>query len=95
MLTTVAFGLGFGIEMSINYVVTCYYTFGSKPTWKNCGGFFGARIPNYLIQNGSLWLFLWMGLSDETAGIWAILIAGVVNYFMLTFVYKNNEEEKK
>lgn len=87
-LTTIAFGLGFGIEMVLNYLVTCFYTFGSRPSWKNCLGFFGARVPNYLIQNGLLWLLLWMGMSDKGAGIWAILVAGVVNYFILTFVYK-------
>lgn len=88
ILTTIAFGLGFGLEMVVNYVVTCYYTFASRPSWKNAFGFFGARVPNYLIQNGLLWLLMWMGMSNDVAGIWAIIVAGIVNYVILTFVYK-------
>lgn len=98
-LTTVAFGLGFCLEMMLNYLMTCFYTFGSKPSWKNCLGFFGARVPNYLIQNGLLWALLWcdsnglFAMTEKIAGIWAIIVAGVVNYFMLTFVYKKKEND--
>lgn len=85
---TIAFGLSFGIEMCFNYLATCYYTFSSRPSWGNALGFFGARVPNYLIQNGLLWLFLWVGMSERWSGLWAIFFAGLVNYILLNFIFK-------
>lgn len=92
--TTLAFGLAFGLEMMCNYFCTCYYTFSSKPSWVNAMGFFGARVPNYLIQNGLLWVCMWAGMSEEWSGIWAIVVAGVVNYFLLKVLFRHTNQEQ-
>ena len=41
ILTSLAFTIGFVMEMIYNYLLTSFYTFRVRPTWKNAGGFFG------------------------------------------------------
>ena len=92
LMVNVAFILGFGLEMIANYIATCYYTFGRKPSWANAGGFATGRVANFFVQMGVLNLLIWdrIGMDDRWAGIVAIVIAGVVNYFVLKFVYKKS-----
>lgn len=90
----VAFTLGFVLEMCINYVATSYYTFGSRPDIKNAGGFLLGRAFNYLIQMFLLWLLLRLTGSEQCAGMGAILIAGVINYFVLRIFFKTNQQSK-
>ena len=88
-----AFTVAFVLEMIFNYFMSAYYTFGTRPSWKNAGGFLGARSINFLLQLGGLNLFLWLGLSDEWAGITTILVAGVINYFIMCIFFKEKEQQ--
>lgn len=85
----VAFILGFSIEVIGNYILTCYYTFQQKPSWKNAGGFIAGRLSNFAVQIGLLNLLImpWVGMNDKWAGMVAIVVAGIVNYFVLKFIY--------
>ena len=98
-LTNLAFVVAFVIEMTINYFFTTYYTFRSRPSWKNASVFAGSRVVNFLIQMGLLNLLLlvlrhWDGIidTDRWAGLSAILIAGVVNYFLLRIIFRKKKE---
>ena len=103
----IAFTLGFVLETCLNYILTSYYTFSSKPDWKNLLGFIGSRGVNYLIQMLFLQVFLqlfeWGNLNEEIRAEWAgiatILLAGAVNYFLLKIMYrllkKHNAESDK
>ena len=98
-LTNIAFVTAFLIEMTINYFFTTYYTFRSRPSWKNAGGFAGSRVVNFLVQLGMLNLLLlvlrhWEDTidTDRWAGLAAILIAGVVNYFLLRVIFRKKKE---
>lgn len=86
----VAFGLGFGIEMLINYVATCLYTFSRRPDWKNAGGFMLGRVFNFAIQLGILNLLILdsIAMDEKYAGMVSIVIAGIINYFILRFFFK-------
>ena len=94
ILTSVAFTVGFVVEMVCNYFLTSYYTFRVKPSLKNIGGFLIGRALNYVIQ----WLFLhtmiWLQISEEWAGIIAIMLAGVINYFVLLPFFRQQKKEK-
>lgn len=91
-LTNAAFAIGFIVEMVFNYVMSNYYTFGTKPNLVNLGGFLGARGINFVLQLLCLNVLLeWM--SEEMAGIVAILIAGIVNYFILRLFFKKPKKE--
>ncbi len=98
-LTNLAFVLSFVLEMFSNYFLTTYYTFRSRPSWKNVSGFAGSRAVNFFVQMGFLNLFLlilhrWEDTidTDRWAGLAAILAAGVVNYFLLRVIFRKKKE---
>lgn len=94
ILTSVAFTAGFIIEMICNYFITSFYTFKMRPSWKNAGGFLIGRAINYVLQLLLLNLLIWLHLSEEYSGILAIMLAGVINYFVLLPFYKDKKREK-
>ena len=94
ILTSVAFTAGFIIEMICNYFITSFYTFKMRPSWKNAGGFLFGRAINYVLQLLLLNLLIWLHLSEEYSGILAIILAGIINYFVLLPFYKDKKREK-
>ena len=94
ILTSVAFTAGFIIEMICNYFITSFYTFKMRPSWKNAGGFLFGRAINYVLQLLLLNLLIWLHISEEYSGILAIMLAGVINYFVLLPFYKDKKREK-
>ena len=93
ILTSLAFTMGFVVEMICNYFLTSFYTFKVKPSWKNAGGFLFGRAINYVIQLLLLNVLIWLHMSEEWAGIAAIALAGVINYFILLPFYKDTKRE--
>ena len=81
------------IEMIYNYFLTSLYTFRVKPSLKNAGGFLFGRAINYVIQLLFLNMLIWLHMSEEWAGIVAIALAGVINYFVLLPFYKDKKRE--
>ena len=94
ILTSLAFTIGFVMEMICNYFLTSFYTFKVRPNWKNAGGFLFGRAINYVIQMLLLNALIWLHMSEEFAGILAIALAGVINYFILLPFYKDKKKEK-
>lgn len=92
---SLAFTIGFLVEMISNYILTSYYTFHSHPNIKNASGFIFGRGLNYLLQIGFLHFLMWASLSEELAGILAIVLAGIINYFVLLFFYRNKNTQQK
>lgn len=86
---TVAFTVGFIIEMGCNYLLTSFYTFRTRPSLRNAGGFLFGRLLNYFVQMGFLYILIACTMPEEWAGIAAIVLAGIVNYFVLIPFYKN------
>ena len=93
ILTYLAFTIGFVMEMICNYFLTSFYTFRVRPNWKNAGGFLVGRAINYVIQLLFLNLLIWLHMSEEWAGIAAIALAGVINYFVLLPFYKDKKKK--
>lgn len=94
ILTSAAFTVGFVVEMVCNYFLTSYYTFRVKPSLKNIGGFLIGRALNYVIQLLFLHTMIWLQISEEWAGIIAIMLAGVINYFVLLPFFRQQKKEK-
>ncbi|MBQ0033869.1 MAG: GtrA family protein [Bacteroidales bacterium] len=90
-LTTLAFTIGFVLEMISNYCLTAWYTFESKPSIKNLGGFLTGRAVNYLIQISLLHFLLWAHFNEEFSGFAAILIAGIINYFVVKIFFRKEQ----
>ena len=93
-MTSVAFSIGFLVEMVVNYLLTNYYTFHTHPSWKNAGGFLVGRAINYGVQILFLKILIWLSMSDEIAGIVAIILAGIINYFMLVPFFRTKEDKE-
>lgn len=93
-MTSVAFSIGFLVEMVVNYLLTNYYTFHTHPSWKNAGGFLVGRAINYGVQILFLNILIWLSMSEEIAGIVAIILAGIINYFMLVPFFRTKEDKK-
>ncbi len=93
LLTSVAFTVGFVVEMICNYFLTSFYTFRTRPSWKNAGGFLFGRGVNYIIQMVFLNVLIWLQISEQWAGILAIALAGIINYFILLPFYKEKKCE--
>ena len=93
-MTSVAFSIGFLVEMVVNYLLTNYYTFHTHPSWKNAGGFLVGRAINYGVQILFLNILIWLSMSEEIAGIVAIILAGIINYFMLVPLFRTKEDKE-
>lgn len=91
----VAFVLGLIMEMIPNYLFTCWYTFESRPTWKNALGFLSARTINVPLQMGLLPLFIWLlpTWRDDIIGYLVVFIAGCVNYLICLLFFKKAKDE--
>lgn len=87
-LANTCFTLAYILEVITNYFLTSYYTFSTRPSWKNASGFLTGRVFNYVLQIGLLNACIWMQMGDKLAGMVAIVIAGVVNYFVMKFFFK-------
>lgn len=94
ILMDVAFAIGFVLEMIVNYFCTAWYTYSSKPNWKNAGGFLLARAINLVFQFTFLHLLIWMSVPENWAGFPSIFMAGIINYFICLFFFRKPKEEK-
>ena len=95
LVVYIAFGIGYVLETTINYFVSAFYTFGSRPNKKNAGGFVLARILNLIVQYVFLNAFIWLGLEADNAGLPAIFMAGIINFFVLKFFFKHKKQHKQ
>lgn len=92
---SLAFTIGFVIEMISNYLLTSFYTFGTHPNLKNAGGFLLGRGVNYVLQLTFLHVLIGWTLTEELSGIIAIVLAGVINYFILVPFYHKRKGKSK
>lgn len=88
----IAYTISYLFSFTINFVITSYWTFHSRPSWKRLTGFGGSHIVNFFIQLGFLNLYLWIGIPKKLAALLAMGSAVPINFAMLHFVYKKKEE---
>lgn len=90
----VAFTMGYIFEMIPNYILSNWYTFGTRPKWKNAGGFVLARVINFTLQIILLPIFIELlpKWPDEYISYLVIVLGGVVNYLMCLFFFKNKKK---
>lgn len=90
-----AFVLGYLVEMVNNYLLLNWYTFRTRPSWKNAGGFLIARAVNLPIQLGllPLCIALMPNLSNVYISYVVIFIGGCINYVICLLFFKNKKHE--
>ena len=89
MWAWLAYTMGYALSFLMNYVLTNYFTFKTKPTVQNGVGFVISHAVNYGLHIGLLELFLWIGLSNLWAPIPVYCIVIPVNFLLVRFVFKN------
>jgi len=95
LLFYVAFGIGFVLEMIPNYFFSNWYTFGTRPSLKNAGGFLLARAINLVIQFALLPLMLDIltAWREDYISLVVIFLAGCINYLICLFFFKKPKNE--
>ena len=90
----VAFGIGFVMEMIPNYFFSNWYTFGTRPSLKNAGGFLLARAINFVIQFALLPMMLDLlpNWREDYISIVVIFLAGCINYLICLLFFKKPKE---
>ena len=84
--------VGYAVSFCVNFIITSYWTFRSRPSWRKLAGFGGSHIVNYVCQQAFLALFLWAGIAKEYAAIMAMGSAVPVNFMILRVIYKKKPE---
>lgn len=90
-----AFAIGYMMEMFPNYLFTNWYTFNTRPTKKNAGGFLFSRAINIIVQFVLLPLALaaFPGWRDDVISMMVIFIGGCINYLIcLVFFQKKRKK---
>lgn len=93
LLYFVAFAIGYVFELIPNYILSNWYTFGTRPNKKNASGFLFARVINLFLQFGLLpfvvtWLPAW---RDDFISLLVIFLAGIVNYLTCLMFFKKKK----
>ena len=84
--------VGYAVSFCVNFIITSYWTFRSRPSWRKLAGFGGSHIVNYVCQQAFLALFLWAGIAKEYAAIMAMGSAVPVNFMILRVIYKKKSD---
>lgn len=95
MDVNVAYTAGYVISFVGNFYATNYFTFHTMPTWRNFTGFAGSHAVNYVLHIVLFNLFLWMGIHRLIAPPLVMLVAMLVQFTILRFVFVNSESEKR
>ena len=84
-----AYATGYILAFICNFIATSYFTFRSSPSWGRFAGFAGSHAVNFILHMVLLNVFLWMGMHELIAPIVVMLVAMLVQYTILNFVFKH------
>ncbi len=85
----VAYAAGYMVSFVGNFFLTSYFTFQTRPSWKRFIGFSGSHALNFLLHIVLFNLFLWMGVHHLIAPPLVMLVAMLVQFTILRFVFKH------
>ena len=81
---------GYFISLCVNYLLTVYWTFQTKPAVLNLFGIIGAHMFNLFVVRMGLMLFFveMLGWKDSIAYLPMAVISAVTNYLVIRTVVK-------
>ncbi|MCQ2069268.1 MAG: GtrA family protein [Bacteroidaceae bacterium] len=83
-----SYAAGYILAFICNFIATSYFTFLSSPSWGRFIGFAGSHAVNFVLHIVLLNVFLWMGMHELIAPIAVMLVAMLVQYTILNFVFR-------
>ena len=89
LYSTVAMSIGYAISFVFNFLASTHYTFKVKANARRGAGFVLSHVINYLLQIGTLNLFLWLGISRQWAPVPMFCICVPVNFILVRFFLKH------
>lgn len=87
-IPTLAYIGAFGVSVVCNFILSNYFTFGTKPTWARAGKFLTAHLVNLFNELVLLNLWLWIGVPKLYAPLCVFVIAFPINYFMVRYALR-------
>lgn len=84
----VANTLGYAVSFLFNFYASTRFTFHVKANARRGAGFALSHLINYLLQMGTLALFLWLGVPRQLAPIPMFGICVPVNFLLVRFFLK-------
>lgn len=87
-IPTLAYIGAFAVSIICNFILSNYFTFGTKPTWARAGKFLTAHLVNLFNELVLLNLWLWIGVGKLYAPLCVFAVAFPLNYFMVRFALR-------
>ena len=88
----VAYATGYIVSFIINFFLTSYFTFRTKPTVKRFIGFSGSHAINFALHIVLFNVMLQLGVHRLIAPLFVIVIAMVVQFTILRWVFRTKSE---
>jgi len=87
---TIAYAAGYVLSFVGNFFLTSYFTFRKVPTWKRFVGFAGSHGLNFVLHIVLFRSFLWIGVHRLVAPPLVMLLAMLVQFCVLRFVFTSH-----
>lgn len=84
----VAYSFGYVISLCCNLLMTSFFTFREKITWKKTLGFLASHGVNYALHIVFLNLFLYLGVAERWAPIPVYCIVIPINFVLVRTAFK-------
>lgn len=88
MKVNVAYSFGYVISLCCNLLLTSFFTFREKITWKKTAGFLASHGVNYALHIVFLNLFLYLGVAERWAPIPVYCIVIPINFVLVRTAFK-------
>ncbi len=91
----IAYAIGYAAALLIGFWLNCRFTFKARPSWLRLGKYALSYIPNYLIQQVTVWIVL-KGLAWHPFMAYAAAaVIGVPVTYLILKVFAFAKEKRK
>ena len=94
-VANVAYIVGYLVSFIVNFLLTCSFTFRTKPTIKRFLGFAGSHAVNFGLHIILLNLLLFIGVHKLIAPVLVMSIAMLVQFTILRLIFKPHPTDFK
>lgn len=84
----VAYSVGYVVSLGCNLLMTSFFTFRERITWKKATGFLVSHGVNYILHILFLNLFLRLGIVERWAPIPVYCIVVPINFILVRTAFK-------
>lgn len=95
MNENVAYTIGYFMSFMLNFVLSSFFTFHTRPTAVKFVRFLSSHGINYLLHMVLFNLYLHLGVSAELAPLFVYMVAVPVNFVLVRFAMLNKWLRKK